>query len=154
MKHKQLYLNYKNSYDILNEWENIINVNNIWKRLNTNDIMVSRRYIVLLELFSAIFNNILRTTYWNINHISKHLDTKDILKDISDKFKITILILNHDGSYNTYTGGQIVVMLYRYNDNNYKHIGLIRNNHIYRYIYMNSYDYDYIINQLYTLNIC
>jgi hypothetical protein len=103
----------------------------------------------MLNIFSEIFCDIMKNKYWSVKNISKYINnTNTILKDISNKFKITILIINHYGSYELYNSGEIVIMFYKYNDIQYRHIGLLRNKHIYKYIHKNSYDYELILERL------
>lgn len=145
------YKNSKNNYNIITEWTNITQLNNIWKCIDNSEIVVFNKNINILNIFANIFCDIMKNSYWNVKKISEIINTDNndsILRDISNKFQITILIINHYGSYKLYDSGEIVIMIYRYNDVQYRPIGILRNRHIYRYIHKNSYDYEYMLERL------
>ena len=154
MDNYKIYLKSKNDYKIINEWSNIIDINNIWKCIDNHEIVVSNKNIDILTITSDIFCDIMKNQFWTVSNISRYIDTintNSILRGISNRYKITILVINHNGSYKLYDSGEIVIMLYRYNDVRYRQIGLLRNGHVYRYIHKHSYDYEHILERvLYT----
>lgn len=122
MFYYDLYLQAKNDYNILINWDNIYDCNRIWHCLHNPKIkiMVSKQIITIDKCSMSV----------------------DRLKYICNKFNISILIIDHYGSYELYNNGCMhVYILYRYTDTSYKLIKFLYNNKLCSYIDKNNYKY-------------